>query len=273
MQTFNAAANAIFDFLMAPFGHRLAAFDLLVWPLVMGVVALQSYKYVSNQGALTRVKSQIAMHLLEIRLFSHDILQVLRSTGAIVVKNFFYLGNHMLPMAVMLVPMVVVMAQLVANYAYAPSPVGAVELLRLELDPDAAVGSHDVTLELPDGVALDAPAVETADGRVFWRLRAEQPGDHLLRVSVGGAEFDKAWAVGGAARKVPQKRLRSLEAALYPGEAAIPAGAPVRSLELTPLHTRELSFFPDGEFGIVLWFVALSLAAGFALRGLFGVTF
>jgi hypothetical protein len=151
--------------------------------------------------------------------------------------------------------------------------VGAVELLRLELDPNARVGSHDVALDLPEGVALDAPAVETADGRVFWRLRAEQPGDHLLHVRVGGEDFEKAWAVGGDARKVPLKRLRGLDAVLYPGEAAIPAGAPVRSLELVPLHTRELSFFPDGEFGIVLWFVALSLAAGFALRGLFGVTF
>jgi hypothetical protein len=273
MQSFNAAANAIFDVLMAPFGHRPAAFDLLVWPLVMGIVALQSYKYVSNQGALARVKSQIAMHLLEIRLFSHDILQVLKSTGAILMKNVFYLGNHMLPMAVMLVPMVVVMAQLVANYAYAPSPVGAVELLKLELDPNAKVGSHDVALELPAGVALDAPAVETADGRVFWRLRAEQPGDHLLHVRVGGEAFDKSWAVGGEARKVPLKRLRGLEAVLYPAEPAIPGDAPLRSLELVPLHTRELSFFPDGEFGIVLWFVALSLAAGFALRGLFGVTF
>jgi hypothetical protein len=239
----------------------------------MGVIALQSYKYVSNQKALARVKSQIAMHLLEIRLFSHDILQVLKSTGSILWKNVFYVGNHMLPMAVMFVPMVVVMAQLVANYAYAPTPVGAVELLRLELDPDAAVGSHDVALELPNGVALDAPAVETADGRVFWRLRAEQPGDHLLQVRVGGDSFEKAWAVGGESRKVPLKRLRSLEAVLYPGEAAIPSGAPVRALEIVPLHTRELSFFPDGEFGIVLWFVGVSLAAGFALRGLFGVTF
>jgi hypothetical protein len=272
MQTWNAVSNTLFDPLMAPFGHRTAAVALLLWPVLMGMAALLVYKLVSNQRALARVKGQISMHLLEIRLFSHDIVQVLRSTGSILVKNFLYLGHHMLPMAVMMVPMVAVMAQLVAHYAYAPAPAGSVELLRLELDPDASLSTRDVSLQLPEGVVLDAPAVPTGDGRVFWRLRAESEGDHVLRVQVGGETFEKTWAVGGPPRKVPQKRLSGLDAVLYPGEPAIPAAAPVHSLELGA-HTRPLAFFPDGEFGIVLWFLVLSLAAGFALRGLFGVTF
>ncbi|HSF03661.1 MAG TPA: hypothetical protein VLA62_11650, partial [Solirubrobacterales bacterium] len=190
-------SNATLDPLMAPFGHARPGFDLLLWPLLMGVAALQIYKLVSHQEALARVKSQISMRLLEIRLFSHDIAQVLRSTGAILVKNTSYLGLHLVPMAVMLVPMLVVMSQLVAHYAYAPSPPGSVELLRLVLDPAAEVASREVSLELPPGVALDAPAVGTADGRVFWRLRAEREGDHVLRVRVGGETLEKGWAVGG----------------------------------------------------------------------------
>ena len=265
MSAFNGLSNAIFDVLMG----WSVGFDLVVWPVVMGVAALQIYKYVSNQKALARVKSRISMHLLEVRLFSHDIVQVLRSTGAILVQNTLYLGNHLVPMVVMLVPMLAVMAQLVAHYAYAPAPPGSVDLLRVELDPEAP---RDVSLELPAGVALDAPPVRTPDGRVFWRLRAEGEGDHVLRVRVGGDAFEKSWAVGGEPRKIPLKRLRGLEAVLYPGEAALPAAAPLRSLELG-VHPRALRFLPDGELGIVLWFLALSLVAGFALRGLFGVTF
>ena len=265
-------SNAILDPLMAPFGHARAGFDLLLWPVLMGVAALQIYKYVSHQKALARVKSHISMRLLEIRLFSHDIAQVLRSTGAIVVKNGSYLGLHLVPMAVMLVPMLAVMSQLVAHYAYAPSPPGSVELLRLTLDPEAPVSVRDVSLELPAGIELDAPPVGTADGRVFWRLRAEREGDHVLRVRVGGETLEKGWAVGGAPRKIPVKRLRGMDAVLYPGEAALPKASPVRSLELAA-RPRALRFLPDGELGIVGWFLLLSLAAGFALRRLFGVTF
>ncbi len=271
MQTYNDVASAIFDFLLAPFGHDFALFDLVLWPAVMGVAALQVYKHVSNQRAIARVKKQIGMHLLEIRLFRHDIAQVLKSTGTILVKNTVYIGHNLLPMAVMLVPIVAVMVQLVAHYAYAPSRPGSVELLHLQLDPTASVSPRDVSLVLPAGVTLDAPAVRTADGQVFWRVRADQPGDHVLRVTVGDDVFEKGWAVGGEPRKVPVKRLRSWEALLYPGEAAIPAGAPVLSLELD-MNIRSLAYLPDGELGILLWAMVLSMGAGVALKGVFGVT-
>ena len=271
MQTFNRISNALFDVVMAPFGHDHPAFDLFVWPVLMGLLAMAVYKAVSNQKALARVKSQISMRLLEIRLFSHDILQVLRSTGMILLKNFVYLGNHMLPMVIMLGPFVIILAQLVANYAYDPSPAGSVELLHVRLDPDAGVPARAAALALPEGVALDAPPVATADYQVFWRLRAEEPGDHVLRVSIGDAVYEKGWAVGGAARKVPLRRLRGLEAILYPGEPALPADGPVLAIELG-VHPRALGPLPAGELGIVLWTFALSLVAGFAVKGVFGVT-
>jgi hypothetical protein len=272
METFNRWSNAIFDVLLAPFGHGLAVFDLLVWPIVLGIVALAVLKAVSNQEAIARTKKQIGMHLLEIRLFSHDVVQVLKSTAAIIAKNGAYLGWSSVPMLVTIGPMVVVMVQLVAHYGYAPSPVGAVEMLRLELDPDAAVSPRDVALALPGGVALDAPAVRTADGRVFWRLRADAPGDHVLTVRVADRDFEKVWAVGGEPRRVPVKRLRGWEALLYPGEAALGKDDPVLGLELAQ-HTRALAWIPDGELGILLWTLVVSMAAGFALRGWFGVTF
>jgi hypothetical protein len=271
VQAFNHFSSAIFDLLLAPFGHQRALFDLLVWPTVMGVLAILVYKAVSNQKALARVKSQITMRLLEIRLFSHDIVQVLKSTGVILAKNVVYLGNHMIPMLVMIGPFVVILAQLVANYAYEPSPEGSVELLHVRIDPDSGVSSRDVALALPDGVSLDAPPVQTADHQVFWRLRADAPGDHLLSVEVGGQVFEKGWAVGGDPRKVPLKRLRGLEAILYPAESALPAGGPLLSMELG-VHPRTLGPLPAGELGIVLWTLILSLAAGFAVKGVFGVT-
>jgi hypothetical protein len=271
MQAFNRISNAFFDPVMAPFGHAHPAFDLLVWPAVMGVLAMAVYKAVSNQKALTRVKSQIAMRLLEIRLFSHDILQVLRSTTVIVLKNFVYLSNHMLPMVIMFVPFVVILAQLVANYAYDPSPPGSVELLHVQLDPDAEISARGASLALPPGVALEAGPVATADHQVFWRLRAEQPGDHVLRVSLGGELYEKGWAVGGDARKVPLRRLRGIEAILYPGEPALPGSGPVLAIELG-IHPHALGPLPAGELGIVLWTFGFSLIAGLAVKGVFGVT-
>ena len=271
MSTFNSLANAIFDLLLAPFGHGWFFFDLFVWPIIMGVGALQVYKYVSSQKAISAVKRQISMHLLEIRLFRDDIVQVLTSTAKIVAKNFLYIAHNLLPLLVMIVPMLMVMVQLVSHYAYQPSEPGAVEVLRLELDPEANVSPRDVSLKLPEGVSLDAPPVRTADGQVFWRLRADASGDHVLEVKIGEEVFEKGWAVGGEARKVPVKRLRSWVALLYPGEAPIPSGAPLISLQLAG-DTRPLDWLPDGEGGILLWGMVLSMLAGVALKDAFGVT-
>ncbi|MDP6979391.1 MAG: hypothetical protein QF570_12445 [Myxococcota bacterium] len=270
--TINNVANAIFDLLMAPLGHEWVAIDMLVWPCVMGVVALQVYKMVSNQAAIISVKRQISMHLLEIRLFRDDIMQVFKSLVQIVVKNFLYIAHNLTPMVVMLVPMVMVMVQMVSHYGYEPSKVGAVELLHVKLDSSAGVSTKDVSLSLPEGVSLDAPVVRTASGDVFWRLRAEQAGDHTLALKLGGRELVKQWAVGGDVRRVPVKRLRSWEALLYPGEAALPSDGPVVSIELAS-DVRALDYFPDGEGGILLWAMALSIVAGIALKDVFGVTF
>jgi len=120
-------------------------------------------------------------------------------------------------------------------------------------------------------VSLAAPSVRTADGQVFWSVRADQPGDHVLRVHVGDQIYDKDWAVGGPARKIPVKRLRNWEALLYPGEAALPSDSPVLSLQLG-MHTRPIPFVWDGEVGILMWAMVVSLLAGVALKDFFGVT-
>jgi hypothetical protein len=113
--------------------------------------------------------------------------------------------------------------------------------------------------------------VRTADGEAFWRLRAEAPGDHVLSLRVGGETFTKTWAVGGDPRKVPQKRTKGLEAFLYPGEPALGRRSPLHTIALR-YPERDLGLLPGGELGILATFFGLSLLAGFALKGRFGVT-
>jgi hypothetical protein len=272
MNAFNTALSAVFDVLLAPFGHRQAWFDLLVWPLLAGIVALLVYKRLSNQAGIARAKKGIVVNLLEVVLFRDDLVGVLASTGRAMGQNLLYLGHNVLPMLVMLVPMMAMVVQLVANYARDPMPVGSVDLITARLDPGTTLKATDFRLELPDGVALDAPPVRTADGEIVWRVRATAEGDHVLRIHAGDDVIEKRLAVGGPPRKVPVMRTKSWEAFLYPAEPAMPAASPLYSVDLQ-YPERRLRFFPDGEGGLLLWFFVASLAAGFALKGRFGVTF
>ena len=105
MQTWNALSSALFDALLAPFGHGPAWFDLVLWPVLAGVLALVVYKHLSNQQGIARAKNRIAAHLYEIRLFRHDPIAVIVSTGKIFFSNAIYLGHNLVPLAVLLVPM------------------------------------------------------------------------------------------------------------------------------------------------------------------------
>jgi hypothetical protein len=271
MQTWNDFSSAVFDVVLAPFGHGPAWFDLLLWPVLAGVLALFVYKRVSNQAGIAREKQRIAAHLYEVRLFRHDPVAVLGATGRVLVRNAAYLGHNLLPLVVLLVPMLAILAQLEANYAFDPVPVGSVDLLEVKLDPRSRASAREVTLELPAGVALDAPPVRTPDGEIFWRLRAEAEGDHVLTLRLGSESLTKTWAVGGPHRKVPVVRTKSWEAFLYPGEPALARSSPVHTVALT-YPERELAWLPGGELGILATFFGLSLLAGFALKGRFGVT-
>ena len=64
---------------------------------------------------------------------------------------------------------------------------------------------------------------------------------------------------------------KTWEAFLYPGERALDRSSPVETIALRHPE-RDLGLLPGGELGILATFFGLSLAAGFALKGRFGVT-
>ena len=147
LPTYNSVTSAIFSPVLGWFGSASALVDILLWSILGGVVALLVYKWISNQKGIEKAKNDIKVHLLEIRLFQDDLMGVVIATGKILGKNALYIGHNILPMIVMFVPMMTILFQLEANYAFAPAEVGAVELLAVEL----AEGQRptDVELELP----------------------------------------------------------------------------------------------------------------------------
>ena len=255
---------------------RRPAFDLLLWPVARWACSRwPSYKAVSNQKALARVKSQISMRLLEIRLFSHDLVQVLRSTATILVKNLVYLGNHMVPMA---------------DHARAVrgDPRAARRELRLRPVAASARSSCCTCSSTPrprvSARDVDARAARrasrstrrrsrTADGQVFWRA-ARRAARRPRAARIDRRRRDATRRAGRSAATRARCRcaaLRGLEAILYPGEPALPAAA--RCSRSSSACTRARSVrCPTASSASCSGRSCLSLVAGFALKGVFGVT-
>lgn len=276
MGTFNSITSAIFDPILGLFGELSAWIDILFWSILGGVVALLVYKHISNQAGIAKAKNDIKVHLMEIRLFQDDFFGVIVATCKILLKNALYIGHNVMPMIVMFVPMMTILFQLEANYAFDPVQPGSTLTLSVTLDAEQTdARGRDIELELPEGLSLVRSSKGRPDGAVF-QIRAEQPSvaDYEIVVRAAGTEEIKRLAVGGGPRKVPYLRTKSIEAFLYPGEAALAGSSPFSEIRfgIDDIPARDLGWLPGGEGGILLVFFVLSIVAGLALKGVFGVT-
>jgi hypothetical protein len=278
MNTFNSILSNVFDVLLGWFGGASGWIDIMFWSILGGIVALLVYKSVSNQKGIEKAKNDIKVHLLEIRLFQDDIIGVLASTGKILVKNALYIGHNIVPMLVMFVPMMAILFQLEAHYAMAPMPEGSTAFLVVELDRDAApdLATTEVSLAVPAGVTLAAQV--PAPDEIVFMLTDLSEGDHVLTLNLGDEQVEKRLAVGGENRKVPYMLTKSWEGYLYPGEGGLESDSAVYSATLQagnggPAYpSLDLGAMPGGEGGVLLTFFIVSIAAGLALKGVFGVT-
>lgn len=287
MEFVNAALRGLVSALLYPFQGLHPLVGLTVVSLVTGVAMLLVFKATSDQDGIAAVKRKIHACLFEIRLFNDDLRAILRAQGELLRHNLAYLKFSLVPMLWMIVPFVLVFAQLQFHYGYrplAPESDALVEVVLAEgweeALPAGAVEEFDgflrpaVELAAPDGVRIETPGVWAPDLReMTWRIAGERPGDYELAVELAGERYAKSLRVAdepGIRLLSPIRPDRTfLDQILYPAEPPLPEG-PVASISVA---------YPSGElFGVatpwmwaVVWLL-LAIVFAFALRNRFGVS-
>ena len=274
MSVLNAALRPVFDLLLAPFAGWPPIVPVALVSLVVSILMLVVFKHTSNQDALAAVKQRIHAGLFEIRLFNDDLRAILRAQNEILRTNLSYLRLTLLPMLFVLPPLVLVIAQLQFHYGYEGLRPGERALLSVDLDPAAGGGARPAArLDLPAGLRAEAGDVWVkAESQLLWRLVAEREGDYELGLDVAGAHLTKTVRVTPKAVRLSPVRVDRgfVSQLLYPAEAPLPAGSPVRAVHVS-YPDREVSVLGHGMNWMIPFFV-LSIVFAFALRGLFKVT-
>jgi len=257
----------VFTVLSAPFARMSPWVGLIVASALSGVVLLLIFRYTSSQRGLRRAKDRVTAHLLEVVLYRDEPRVVLRAQARLVRDNLRYLGYTLIPLAVMILPAVLLLVQLDLHYGRRPLRVGESTILAVKVTPTAG-SLNDVSITTPPGLAVSAPALRIPTEReVDWRLVAQKAGLYAVRVRAGGEEFTKGIAVaerGGPLaeqRLGPDLRLQFL----HPGEPPLPADGPVISMRMVYPPTT----LPLGRWRLFwLWpWLVISMAVGYALRG------
>lgn len=266
MRSFLSLLNRLFDLIFLPFQNVSPLFGLLMVSVLTGILLLIIFRYTSNQGAIKKTKEQIKAYLLAVRLFQDQLSVVLEVHARLLRSTLTYMKHSLRPLAVMLIPVVLIMIQLEMRLGQHPAQPGETVLVTAILsEPDWLT---QTTLELPSELSLAAPPVHIFERReITWKILTTEAGIYPLRVKVGDQEFTKQLTVANSVVRLSSKRVQGglWDELLYPAEAAIPANAPIKSLEVKyPRRQIDLGFFR--AHWLVPFFV-FSLLAGLALKG------
>jgi hypothetical protein len=248
-----------------------------IWPiaaisLITAVLMLWVFGKLSNQKAIRTVRQRIRGNLLAVRLYQHDVKTILHLQWRIFVDTFIYLRYSLGPFLVMVVPIVLVLAQIQLYFSVKPVEVNQSVVVKAVLKDPSVLTNANASLTVDNqSVEIETPPVRSMEeGEVAWRIKGLQPGRHRLVFQFGGSELEKELVVGDGWTRVPFLRTSSaLDAFLYPGEDLITAAQPFSELEVD--YSALPILILGWDFHWLLLFFLLSLIFALILRRPMGV--
>ena len=230
----NVVFNGLGKVCLAPVGAIPGWLSNTIISAVMGVLLLLLFKYTSNQKAIGRVRDKIKANLLALKLFKDDLRVTFQSQGRVFAGAFALLFHSLKPLAVMIVPVVLILAQMAAWYQFRPINIDEIALVVLKLNGSENASMPQVTLELPGAIdeviRVQIPSIQ----EVRWEVQAQQEGKYQLIFDVDGEKFEKDLVVGSGLKPVSPLRPGQNwgDIILFPLEPPFAQDSPVQSISI-----------------------------------------
>ena len=225
--------------------------SLTVIAVITGVMLLLIWKRFSNQERIVRAKRRMRAQLYAMRLYADEPAIVFRAQGQLLIWIARYLAGTLRPMAVAIVPLLLLFPPLENAYGHRPLAPGESAIVTARFPAAAAAHMAAATLE-GRGVSVETPGVHLPDAReVCWRVRtmAEVPGSVVL--DAGGVAI---------AECIPCGRALDMPAGHWDKLPSIDVSCPAANLNV---------------FGFAViwpaWFLVVALLTMLALRKRLGV--
>ncbi|TKJ30951.1 hypothetical protein CEE39_07685 [bacterium (candidate division B38) B3_B38] len=272
MGSFNFLINRLFDGIFYLFISLNPWVAMVVVCLLTGIFMLLIFRYTSNQKGIRQAKDKIKAHFLELRLFKEDFSLMMRAQGKILRYNLIYMKHSLKPMLIMILPLVIVLIQFNFRFGFRPFKANEEVIVGITFSEPLPLQAMDISLEAPEGLEVETPPLRINSlHEVDWRLLAKEAGNYILKVHVGEELFTKMVTVSDELCQLSPRRVsRSFfQEFLYPSEPPLPSNSPVCYIEVK-YPTRHLNLGGWNIHWLIVFFV-LSIAIGFALKGMFKV--
>ncbi len=148
MSVLNSLLQTLFDGVMSPLRGFPPIVGVAILSLITAVGMLLVFRHASNQEKMAEVKSRIHACVFEIRLFNDDLRAILRAQAEILRHNATYIGLTFKPMLVMIVPIVLLIAQMQFYYGYGGLEPGEDAVLTVSFKDNAGAGGEKPSLSV-----------------------------------------------------------------------------------------------------------------------------
>ena len=267
----NRVVTTLFDLVCLPFQTTSPIWAITVISLISGVVMVWIFGKVSNQTTIKQLREKIRGNLIGVRLFQSDIGVVLKLQKNIFGDTARYMKCALIPMLVLIIPVLLIMAQLNLRFALAPVEPGKTALIKVVLKNNELL-RQNVSLQTSDDILVETSGMRIPSKReITWRVRPLSSGQHQMTVRVNEEILVASFIAGGQWGKTPQRLTgkSAIDLLLYPGTNPIPSQNPIESVEITyPL--LDLRAFGWNVHWLVAFFV-LSMVFGFTFKEVLGV--
>src|SRR5687768_2490894 len=259
MTWINMGLGGLVGAALAPFRALPPIVGLSVVSLVAAVGMLLVFRATSNQPAIAAVKRRIHAGIFEIRLFNDDLRAMFDAQFDVLRHNLAYLRLSLTPMLWMLVPLVLLIAQLQFYYGYDGLAAGQSTVVKVRLKEGAGPSSGAapaIALQPPAGLRIETPLVWIPSEReAAWRIGTDASGEYQLTVVLDGRSVTKQVRVSNQVGWRTPERLEAglSNQVLYPAENPIEPGVPIEAI-MVAYPEREVSLLGFGMHWLIAFF-------------------
>ncbi len=209
MSFLNLLNGFLGDALLRPFSNPWTA--LAAAALVTSLLMLLVIRWTSSPAAIRRAKNRLLARVLELVLFRHDALVSFTAGGWILTANLAYLRTLLWPLAVSLVPCLLILAQLACWFDARPLQVGEPALIEVKLRAGLPVIDRPAFLSGANAVRVETEGIRLPQlSEIDWRLRGARAGMDAIEIHYGDEPpVQKQIVVGDDFRKVSRRRIQA----------------------------------------------------------------
>lgn len=228
----------ISEILASLLGMPLVALTIIT--ILLSLVMTLVYKWMTDQTQMKLLREDLKKYQKQVKENKDNTDKLLDLQKKVMDINLQYMMQSLKPMAVTMLPVLLVFSWLSGHYAYEPLYPG--QDFSVEVAAAPGITGH-VVLDAPE-LTVDQAEKELVDGKANWKIKGKE-GEYFLSIKTQGNEYNKEILI------TPQQQYATPQAKISDGILD------TISVQMKPLTVLNLFGWELGWLGTYILFSVL----------------